>query len=68
MAVLLKPGASLTADELRAHVGARLASFKVPTYVLFRDEPIPRNASGKMLKRELQRETVASAGGGTTGT
>ena len=58
-AVLLKDGASLTADELRAHIGARLASFKVPTHVFFRDEAIPRNASGKMLKRELQRELTA---------
>jgi long-chain acyl-CoA synthetase len=57
--VLLKDGESLTADELRAFVGARLASFKVPTIVLFRSDPLPRNASGKMLKRELQREVAA---------
>jgi long-chain acyl-CoA synthetase len=58
VAVMLKDGASLTADELRRHVASKLASFKVPTYVIFRDEPLPRNASGKMLKRELQREVV----------
>jgi long-chain acyl-CoA synthetase len=55
-AVMLKEGASLTADELRAAVGRSLASFKVPTHVFFRDSALPRNASGKMLKRELQRE------------
>ena len=60
-AIMLKPGASLTADELRAHVGKHLASFKVPAHVLFRDQPLPRNASGKMLKRELQREIAAGS-------
>ena len=58
--VLLKDGESLTSDELRAHVGARVASFKVPAIVLFRDEPLPRNASGEMLKRELQRDFTRS--------
>ena len=60
-AIMLKPGASLTADELRAHVGKHLASFKVPAHVVFRDQPLPRNASGKMLKRELQREIAAGS-------
>ena len=53
---MLKDGESLTAEELRAHVGSRLAAFKVPARVIFRTDPLPRNASGKMLKRELQRE------------
>jgi len=58
VAVMLRDGASLSADELRQHVGSRLAPFKVPTYVFFRDAPLPRNASGKMLKRQLQREVA----------
>ncbi len=57
-AVLLTDGASLTADELRVHVGRTLAPFKVPTRIFFRTDSLPRNASGKMLKRELQREAV----------
>jgi long-chain acyl-CoA synthetase len=57
--VMLKPGMALTADELRAFVGRHLAPFKVPTQIFFRDEPLPRNASGKMLKRELQKELAA---------
>ncbi|MCU1366492.1 MAG: AMP-dependent synthetase and ligase [Ilumatobacteraceae bacterium] len=60
-AVMLKPGMSLTAEELRAFVAKQLASFKVPTYIVFRDEALPRNASGKMLKRELQREIAGGA-------
>ena len=58
-AVLLKPGMAVTADDLRAFVGKSLASFKVPSRIIFRDDAIPRNASGKMLKRELQRELAA---------
>ncbi len=55
-AVYVKEGGTLTLDELRTHVGVRLASFKVPTYVVFFQEALPRNASGKILKRELQRQ------------
>jgi len=58
VAVFLNGGASLTANELQAHVGKTLAAFKVPTKVFFRAEALPRNAAGKMLKRELQQEAV----------
>ena len=54
VAVVLKPGQSLTEDELRAHCGAIMAKHKVPRYIWFMDEPLPRNASGKFLKRELR--------------
>nr|WTB31825.1 acyl--CoA ligase [Streptomyces sp. NBC_00830] len=52
--VRLRPGATVTADELRAHVGRTLAAFKVPTHLLVREGPIPRNPTGKILKRELR--------------
>ncbi|MGB8196314.1 MAG: class I adenylate-forming enzyme family protein [Acidimicrobiales bacterium] len=52
-AVMLKPGEALTEDELRAHLQARLANFKVPSRVAFTDTPLPRNAAGKFLKREM---------------
>ncbi|MYS06795.1 hypothetical protein GTW71_10195, partial [Streptomyces sp. SID6041] len=42
------------ADELRAHVGGRLAAFKMPAHVLVREEELPRNPTGKLLKRELR--------------
>ncbi|MCW2736134.1 AMP-binding protein [Nocardioides sp.] len=42
----------VTADELRDHVRANLARFKVPREIVFLDE-LPRNATGKILKREL---------------
>jgi len=52
------PGTDVTEEELRAHVAARLAAFKVPVRVWFRDEPLPRNPAGKILKRDLRTELV----------
>ena len=51
--VALRPGADTTADELVAHCRERLAKFKVPKHVTF-IEALPRNPSGKVLKRELR--------------
>jgi acyl-CoA synthetase (AMP-forming)/AMP-acid ligase II len=57
--VRLLPGASADAEELRGHVAGRLAAFKVPAHVVFRTEPLPRNPTGKLLKRELRAELLA---------
>jgi long-chain acyl-CoA synthetase len=57
-AVFLNAHASVSADELRAHCAARIAKHKLPRYVWFLTEPLPRNANGKFLKREL-REKLA---------
>ncbi len=53
--VALRPGAALDAEEVRGYVRANLARYKVPRDVVFVDE-LPRNPSGKVLKRELGRE------------
>ncbi|WLQ68996.1 class I adenylate-forming enzyme family protein [Streptomyces glycanivorans] len=52
--VRVRPGSVVTADALRAHVGRSLAAFKVPAHVRVTREPLPRNATGKILKRELR--------------
>ncbi len=57
--VMVKPGATLDAGELQRFVGERLANFKVPTAVTIVTEQLPRNASGKILKREL-RDSVTT--------
>jgi long-chain acyl-CoA synthetase len=62
VAVYLKPGASLDAAELQAHVAERLAGFKVPSKVVFVTEQLPRGATGKILKRELRDSLTASSG------
>lgn len=51
--VALRPGAATTADEPVEHCRARLARYKVPKDVMFIDA-LPRNPSGKVLKRELR--------------
>jgi fatty-acyl-CoA synthase len=51
--VVLKPGATLTGDELLEHCRKLLARYKVPKLVEFRDA-LPKSAAGKILKRELR--------------
>jgi fatty-acyl-CoA synthase len=59
--VVLDDGAELSAADLNAHVKANLASYKTPRETEFLDE-LPRNATGKVLKRELrERESSQSA-------
>jgi long-chain acyl-CoA synthetase len=60
-AVFLKPDATLTVEELQAHVGEKLAPFKVPSKVVFATSQLPRGATGKILKRELRDDLVGSA-------
>jgi long-chain acyl-CoA synthetase len=48
------PGSRLSDAEVRRHVAAHLASFKVPERVEFTDEPLPRNPAGKLLKNLLR--------------
>jgi len=59
--VALRPGCELTDDEVRDFVKANLARYKVPREVHFVDE-LPRNPTGKVLKREL-RARLAGVGG-----
>ena len=57
-AVIPRSGQTLNEDELIAFCKQRLASFKSPKYIVIVDR-LPKNASGKILKREL-RNTYAS--------
>ncbi|WP_286772840.1 MULTISPECIES: AMP-binding protein [unclassified Sphingomonas] len=52
--VHLAPGSSATEAELQAWVRERLAAFKVPVAIRFSPETLPRNANGKILKRDLR--------------
>jgi acyl-CoA synthetase (AMP-forming)/AMP-acid ligase II len=54
--VVARPGTSPSADELIEHCRGQLAKFKVPADVLFLDA-LPRNPSGKVLKRDLRAGT-----------
>ena len=52
--VMVKAGQTLDAGELQRFMGERVASFKVPSIITLVTEPLPRNASGKILKRDLR--------------
>ena len=49
-------GQPLSGDEVLAACRGELADYKVPRYLVVRDEPLPRNMSGKVLKRHLRDE------------
>lgn len=51
--VVLRPGAALTAEDLRAHCAQHLADYKVPRQVVFRDQ-LPLTPTGKVLKAALR--------------
>jgi long-chain acyl-CoA synthetase len=59
-AIYLHPGASETAESIRSFAGALMAKHKIPRYIWLLESPLPRNANGKFLKREL-REILAPA-------
>ena len=52
-AVMAKPDVDLDLDELQTFLATRLAAFKVPSRVVVVNEQLPRNASGKIMKRHL---------------
>jgi long-chain acyl-CoA synthetase len=55
-AIVLRPGEAVSSEALREHCAALIARHKAPRYIWFLDQPIPRNASGKFLKRELREQ------------
>jgi long-chain acyl-CoA synthetase len=57
----LKPGAHATGEQIRAHVAGFVPSFKVPAYVIFHPA-LPKNASGKVSRREVRERLLPSAG------
>ena len=62
--VQLAPGKTVSEEELKAHVAKLLANFKVPIKIEMRNEPLPRNANGKILKGELREDMKKYAGTG----
>jgi long-chain acyl-CoA synthetase len=54
VAVVMRPGQTVTAADLRAHCATVTARHKIPRYIWILDTPLPRNASGKFLRRELR--------------
>jgi long-chain acyl-CoA synthetase len=66
--IVVKPGETLTADELTTFCKERLAAYKVPKQFVFRDS-LPKTMVGKVLRRALREEAIAEmwdASGGTS--
>ncbi|TDD29159.1 long-chain fatty acid--CoA ligase, partial [Nonomuraea terrae] len=58
--IRLSPGQSVTLEDLQAFLSDRLAKFKIPVHVWFRDAELPRNPGGKILKTHLRREILGN--------
>ena len=54
--VVLKPGMTATAEELMSHCRRSLANYKVPRRVEFMTSDLPKNGSGKVMKRTLREQ------------
>ncbi len=52
--VVPMPGRAPSEEAIRRHAAASLAYFKVPEFIEIRTEPLPRNASGKVMKHRLR--------------
>jgi acyl-CoA synthetase (AMP-forming)/AMP-acid ligase II len=56
--VCLRPGVDASAEDLKRFCAARLADYKVPESYTLTTTPLPRNANGKLLKRELRQQII----------
>jgi fatty-acyl-CoA synthase len=64
--VVAREGANLSEDDVKSYVKENLANYKVPRDVVFLDE-LPRNPTGKVLKRELAASTEAETAKASSG-
>ncbi|HEY3887737.1 MAG TPA: fatty acid--CoA ligase family protein, partial [Caulobacteraceae bacterium] len=60
VAATLYANASIDLDALRAFLSEHLARFEVPRYIRVSPDPLPRTASGKILKRDLREQALAA--------
>jgi acyl-CoA synthetase (AMP-forming)/AMP-acid ligase II len=60
-AIFPAPGTHPSAEDIRAFCKTQLAAYKAPRYIWILDEPLPRNASGKFVKKALQQSLDLAA-------
>ena len=63
-AIVLKEGATMSLETLRAYLADHIAGFKLPAHAWFRSEALPRIASGKIFKRQLKADYAAELAAG----
>ncbi|TDD76756.1 long-chain fatty acid--CoA ligase [Actinomadura darangshiensis] len=56
--IVLRPGAAATEQDVQGFLRERIAAFKVPVHFWFREQELPRNPGGKILKRRLREELL----------
>ena len=59
--IVPKPGETITEEEIIAYCKEKLAAYKIPKLIEFRDE-VPRTPTGKALRRILRDEELAKKG------
>ncbi len=55
--IVPSPAGEADVEAIIAHCRSHLADFKVPQYIAIRDDALPRNPGGKLLKKQLRQET-----------
>jgi len=53
--IMVKPGMTLTEEQVTTYLNGRMAKYKIPTRIAFTTEPLPRNPAGKFLKRSMEK-------------
>ena len=59
-AIVPRTGRILDEDSLRVFLKEHIAPFKIPSRIALHPEQLPRNPAGKILKRQLREELIAS--------
>jgi acyl-CoA synthetase (AMP-forming)/AMP-acid ligase II len=58
-AIHVRPGSDIDDQQMRDYLGAKLAAFKVPAHIWICEENLPRIASGKIFKKQIQADFIA---------
>lgn len=56
--VRLQPDAALTAEQLQAYLKEKIAHYKIPTVIRFAQQPLPRNETSKLLKKDIRQQLL----------
>ena len=60
--IALNPGEKTTEEEISSFLEEKIAKFKIPSYMWFQEEELPRIASGKTAKKQMREEAIKELG------
>jgi acyl-CoA synthetase (AMP-forming)/AMP-acid ligase II len=61
LAATVYSSTGVTAESVKGWVADRLAGYKVPSHVTIQDQPLPKNATGKVLKKQIRQAFLDKA-------